>query len=122
MKKLIMLLLFLSAFVGINGNLGWLTLYGAEFLGPISLIKANLFTAFEMVHWIILLISHMMVLSLIFLTKNRNFMLLLVWFPLQFIFVFASFNLLASFFLLPFIIVWIIAVIKQRRLTKDPII
>jgi hypothetical protein len=122
MKKLLALLLFLSVFVGINGNLGWLTLFGAEFSGPISLIRANLFTSFEMIHWIILLISHTLVVSLIFLTKNRNFMLLLVWFPLQFIIVFALFNLLASFFLLPFIIFWIIAVVKQRRLTKDPII
>lgn len=46
----------------------------------------------------------------------------LVWFPLQFIVVFASFNLLASFFLLPFIIIWILGLVKQRRPTKDPII
>lgn len=122
MKKLVASLLFLSTFVGVKSNIGWLTLFGAEFLGPISLIKANLFTDFEMVHWIILLMSHALVVSLLFLTKNKNFMLLLFWFPLQFVIVFASFNLLASFFLLPFIILWVIGVIEQRKLTKDPII
>lgn len=122
MKKLIILMLLLSVFMGVSTNIGWFTLYGTEFSGPISLIKGNLFTAFEMVHWSILLLAHAMVVSLIFLTKNKNFMLLLTWFPLQFLIIYMSFDLLASFFLIPFMVVWIIAVIKQRKLTKNPII
>ncbi len=119
MKKLIVLMLFFSVFMGVSTNIGWISLYGAEFSAPLYSIKSGSFTNLNILHWIVLLLSHILVFSLLFLTKNKFFLLLLVWFPLQFILVFASFNLLASFFLAPFIIVWIIAVIKQRKLIKD---
>ncbi len=119
MKRLIFLMLILSVFMGVKTNMGWFTLYGAEFLGPISLLKAGLFSNVNKVLWVILIIFHLMVVSLIFLTNKRNFMSMLIWFPLQFIMVYALFDLISTFLLVPFVIAWIIAIARQRQLAKD---
>lgn len=114
-------MLILSVFMGVLTNLGWFTLYSAELLGPISSMRRlnSIWHYNSLIHWCVLLLSHIMVASLIFLTKKENFNLLLIWFPLQFILMFASFDFISSFFLIPFIIVWIITIRKSIKLKKN---
>jgi hypothetical protein len=122
MKLGIVLMILLSIIMGISTNLGWFTLYGTEFLGPISLINAGLLTLAQKIVWCVLLFSHILTTSLFFLTKNKRFMLYLVWFPLQFILVFVIFNLLVVFLLIPYIVTWIFLILKQRKIMIDLVI
>ena len=104
-----------SIFMGIPTNLGWFTLYGDEISGPLTMLRENTFPVYRIPLWILLLLSHLCVISLTLLTKNRNFNKLLFWFPLVFILLFMAFNFFAIIYLIPFIILWIITMIKAKK-------
>lgn len=114
MKNLMYLLIGSSIIMGIPTNLGSFTLFATEFTGPISMLKAMTFPTTMMVIWILLLISHLALISLIFLTRYKYFNLLLILLPLLFIILYVAFATLSIILLIPFIIVWIISLFKMK--------
>jgi len=87
---------------------------GAVSLGMISMIKGGTIGRADLVLWGMLLISHFGIYCLPFIYKKRYFIWALICVPIVFM---VLYILLASVFiiilLIPFIIVWIIAVTKQ---------
>jgi hypothetical protein len=122
MKALVALIILLSIFMGVPTNKGWFNLYGEEFLAPISIITNKFDHSFNFILWFPLLITHALVVSLVFFTKKQFFWQLLFWFPFLFIMMFTLFDLVGLLFLIPFIIVWIIALIKQNYIDKQHVI
>jgi hypothetical protein len=119
MKTLLILMIFLSVCMGIPSNIGWFSLYGTEFTGPISEIRAGSFPMYRLSCWVILLLAHISVISLLLFTKKKYFTALLIGSPLFFILIFTAFDLFALVFLIPFIIVWIIALVVQSKKTTS---
>jgi hypothetical protein len=100
--------------MGIPTNLGWFSLFGTEFTGPTKMLYNGTFPVYRMPLWILLIISHFGVVSLIFLVDNRYFNQLLIWLPLIFIVLFLVFDLFSIIYLLPFITCWIISLFKMK--------
>lgn len=116
MKILLALMILLSLFVGVPTNIAFFTLYGSEFPGIISMITAGTITTFSLIMWIMLLIAHLMVVSLFFFTKKAFFKTLLVYAPLAFIFFYILLEgPLVLFLLIPFIIVWVVCLYKNKK-------
>jgi hypothetical protein len=116
MKYLLILMILLSLFVGVSTNIAFFTLYGSEFPGVISMINAGTFSKFDLIVWIILLISHLMVVTLPFLTKTTCFEKLLVIAPLSFILFYILLEgALFVLLLIPFINRMIICLVKYGR-------
>lgn len=122
MKVLLILMIVLSVAVGIpinGGDKGWLSLWGPEFSYPVSTIfktGTSTFTSSEFILWIMLLIAHIGVISLPFLTQKSYFNTLLIGAPLAFIIIFILLaSILIIVVLIPFIIVWIIALLSRKR-------
>lgn len=119
MKALVFLMIVLSVFSQINTDIyGLISLRAIEFLEPISIIRAGEYSLPMVVLWVALLLSHLALISLFFLTKKTYFQDLLTWIPLSFILVFIINSFLSFFLLIPFIIVWIVVLIKQRIKSK----
>lgn len=108
-------MIILSTITGVTGNLGFISLYNIEFIGPIAIFKSGNYNLSMLVLWIVLVLSHFALISLIFLTKSNYFKTLLVWVPLSFLVIFVVFAFWSLFLLSPFIIVWIIALVKQSK-------
>ncbi|WP_374951272.1 hypothetical protein [Mucilaginibacter sp.] len=111
MKFLLMLLIIFSLLIGIpinGGEKGWISIYGVEVSAPMSLLKAGLMTNFEFITWILLLITHMSIFSLPFITKSKHFKKALYFFPTSYLILFLLVGNVAILLLLPFIITWII--------------
>ena len=90
-------------------------LFNAEFTNTFKLIKDGPLAPIHLFVWILLLMSHLIVISLFFLTKKSYFNDLLIVAPLSFVILYiAHASALVIILLIPFIIVWIIALIKQR--------
>lgn len=115
MKILIFIMIILSIFMGIPTNLGWFTLYGSE-ISPILMLKAGTFPMHRLPTWILLIISHLGVFSLLFIAKSKYFDQLLFWFPLIFVLLFTLFDFFNLLYLIPFIIFWIITLVKADKL------
>ncbi|WP_419802268.1 hypothetical protein [Mucilaginibacter sp.] len=115
MKVLVFLMIMFSTITGATGNLGFISLYNIEFIGPIAILKSGNYNLSTLVLWIVLVLSHLALISLIFLTKSNYFKALLVWVPLMFLVIFIVFIFWSFFLLTPFIIVWLIALFKQSR-------
>jgi hypothetical protein len=118
MKILILLMIACSIVVGIPTSLGFISLFGIEFLGPISIIKTGHYSLLMLIAWGGLILTHLALISLFFMTKKSYFKQLLLWIPLGFVILFAVFELLSLILFLPFLIVWVIALLKQRSRTK----
>lgn len=112
MKVLIILLLFFSFIIGIPTNLGYFSLFSAEFSAPISLVKSGMMEGFRLFHWIALILSHILVLCLAFFKNTRQYRLFWFWSPLVFITVFTLFTVFAFLLLIPFIVIWLIGLYK----------
>lgn len=115
MKILILLMLVLSTITGVPTNLGFVSLYGMEFDGPISIFKSGNYNSSMVILWTLLILSHVALASLVFLTTKLYFKTILIWIPLTFIIVFIVSDFWSFFLLIPFIIVWIVALVKQGR-------
>lgn len=122
--KLLLILMIILSFVGLPisvGPKGTFILYNAEFSGTFDLIKAGLFSTFQTIVWVCLLLTHAGIISLIFLTNNSNFMRLLMWLPLLFLMLYSLLQtILILILLLPFIIVWIIVLFKSDFNARKP--
>lgn len=118
MKALIILMLMLSVVVGIPTNIGWFTLHGSEFVGPLYFLAEGRPESSISPIWFWLIMAHISVFCLPFLTKNPYFSTMLFCFPLLFVLLFILFDFLSAIFLIPFIIVWVIALFKQANKDK----
>lgn len=115
MKILIIIMLILSLFMGIPTNKGWFTLYGTEFFGPFYVLKGGNFPNNLLVIWILLILFHLSIFSLPFIIKKSYFKYVLYYAPLSFIITYFLFAPLAIFFLIPFIIVWVICIVRFNK-------
>lgn len=117
MKTLLIWMIIFSFLPGLpNHYSGLESFLGQASLSMISMIKAGTITAANLTLWAILLISHLVIYCLPFIYKKSYFTWLLICVPILFIVVYI---LLASvfiiFLLIPFIIIWIIALVNQVR-------
>lgn len=119
MKVLLFFMILLSVAITVplnGGDKGWISLFGAEFTGPIYLIKTGRMELYTLIVWIPLLITHFVVVSLPFLTQKSYFRDLLVIAPASFILIYIAYASIGIVFLLiPFIILWIGALIMQNK-------
>jgi hypothetical protein len=118
MKALLILMLILSVFVGVSTNIGWFTLYGAEFNSQIYSFAYDTSERYISLVWLFLILAHLSIFSLLFLTKELYFKYMLFCFPLAFILLFTLYDMISAIFLIPFIIVWVIALFKQANRNK----
>ena len=106
----------LSVVVGIPTNLGFISLFGLEILGPLSILKAGRgLSTHVLLFGSILLILHILLISMVFLTKQRYFRSMMIWVPLFFVIFFTIYNFWSLPLLVPFIIVWLIAIFRDRK-------
>jgi len=118
MKGLIILMLIFSLFVNVNTDIfGWVSLYKMEFSDAVSQIKSMDYDFAFCLFWVMLLTSHLAIISLLFFIKKESFGELIVWVPLLYLISFILFNPLSVFLLLPFIAVWLVAITYQRTRT-----
>ena len=115
MKILLIAMLVLSLFVGIPINGQWTTLYGSEFISIPGLIKHGLLSYLKIFIWIVLLSSHFGLIVLIFIVRKNYFKKVLIYAPMIFIISFTMFDPIHLLFLIPFIIIWVICLLKARR-------
>lgn len=108
-------MIVLSVITGVPTNLGFISLYGTELAGPIAIFKSGNYNSSLVVLWLALVSSHIALASLIFYTKKPYFKTLLIWIPLLFLIIFVVFVFWSFFLLIPFMIVWIIALVVQRK-------
>ena len=103
-------MIILSLVVRINFNDTDNSLYGAELIAPITMIKNGEFTLLQVIEWILLLIAHFVIFCLPFLTGRKYFKTLLLYAPLCFIIIYI---LYASIFIL------ILLIPSDRALTTN---
>lgn len=108
-KPLVFALIVLSLIMGINLAGGLFFLIFAEFLQPFYALKAGNYNLWEGIIWILLVISHLTLISMAFLTKKQYFNKLLIWVPAVYIGLFSAFNYLAFYLLIPFLVVLVVA-------------
>jgi hypothetical protein len=118
MKILLILMIFLSLFVGISINGVWSSLYNFEFPSVINMIKAETFTNVKIIEWTLLLATHLVIVSLPFLIKKKYFRDLLIIAPALFVLLYFIVGGAMGLFLIPFIIVWTIAVFQNGKIQK----
>jgi|SRR5471030_580887 hypothetical protein len=115
-KTLLILLVLLSLFAGEPTHLGWVLLYNSEFTNIIFFIKAGEMSPLMWVLWIMLLVTHLGVICLPFLTSKMYFKTLLYAAPLAFILLYMiTLGVIAAFLLIPFAIVWLICLNKATE-------
>jgi hypothetical protein len=116
---LLALMIFLSIFMGIKTNMGWFSLYGGEFEGPLYDFKRGAFPFYKIAIWCALILTHLILVSLPFLTDKKYFNKLLIRVPFLFILFSTIIEPGDIFFLIPFIIVWTTTLVKQRSIEKE---
>src|SRR5665213_992108 len=108
-KTFLILLILLSFFAGEPTHLRWVFLYNSEFTNIILFIKAGQMSPLMWVFWIMLLVMHLAVICLPFLTSKTYFKNLLYAAPLAFMLLYMiTLGAIAAFLLIPFAIVWLI--------------
>jgi len=117
MKTLLIWIIIFSFLPGLPDHYSGLESFlGAVSLGMISMIKHGTIGSADLILWGMLLISHFGIYCLPFIYKKSYFIGVLIFVPLLFI---VLYILLASvfiiFLLIPFIIMWIIALVNQIR-------
>ncbi|MEX8549320.1 MAG: hypothetical protein V5804_17095 [Mucilaginibacter sp.] len=65
--------------------------------------------------WLLLIASNGALISIAFFRKKKYFNKLLIWIPAFFIAIFIVYNYSAFFFLIPFIGIWVTALIEERQ-------
>jgi hypothetical protein len=117
MKKSIVFLMILSSlFVGVKIK-KWSFLFQFEFIDfPTKMINHS--STLEIVAWIILILSHIGITLILFLTNKSIQMRLLKFLPPIFILSYSYLNVIFLIFLIPFIVLWIIAMANNRKLAK----
>ena len=114
---LIVIMIILSLVVRINFNDTDNSLYGAELIAPITMIKNGEFTLLQVIEWILLLIAHFVIFCLPFLTGRKYFKTLLLYAPLCFIIIYILYaSIFILILLIPFIFFWIITLIVNSQI------
>lgn len=110
MKKIIILLIVmivLSLFSGISINQNWAFVFQFEFFDYPEILKDGLEdNVRNIILWIIILLAHIGIVMLPFLTKSHHFNKLLLWFPLVYLLGYVFLSAEFVFLLIPFIIIW----------------
>jgi hypothetical protein len=114
MKWLLFLLIILSVCVGIKSNVGWISLWGSEFQNAVYGIGHNRMTTLFLIKWILLIFAHIGVVILPFIINKPYFRMTLILAPIAFVIFFMLWDLFTAFFLIPFVFVWIICLIKAQ--------
>ncbi|GEM_PF-2134329 len=112
----LLLMIISSLFTGASIK-GWVFLYEFE-LELFEPLVPNGQYAFALVT-ILVVISHLVVLLLPLLTKNRNFNKLLIVAPIVFVGCFSIVSGLVFLLLIPFIFFWLIALLVDRLTTPS---
>ena len=106
-------MIVLSVIVGINGDKGYISIWGMEMANfrlishPQGVSKIHIFLFF------LVIASHLSMPALLFLTRKKHFLIYLISIPLVYVVCFTLINPFALLFLIPFILMWIIAVIVE---------
>ncbi|EHQ26267.1 hypothetical protein [Mucilaginibacter paludis] len=118
MKIAVVLMILLSIWPGVDvpDLWGYISLHSIEFPGAFTNIKANSMASFSAICWLGLLVSHGFVVSLPFLTRKPYFTSVLIMAPFLFVLFFVLYFIPALLLLIPFIAVWLIALMIQFRL------
>src|ERR1700744_850516 len=116
---LLSLMIFFSIIMGIISNYGWFSIYNSEFSAPIYSLRKGLFSWYEIVAWLCLIIIHISLLLLPFFINKKYFRSLLIWEPLLFILFFSIVQPYIILLLIPFLVSWLWALgITKKRLIK----
>mgnify|MGYP003296329353 CR=1 FL=1 len=116
MKQIIKLpLVLLSAFtlfmvVPINGATNLLYLFEYSSISQISILNFV-----EKLILLLLLISHLFIFLLPFLTRSKNFFNILTFAPIAFVISYFLLNISMIFALIPFIIMWVICQFLRKE-------
>lgn len=108
-----MMLCFLFAVIPIDGGTSF-SHFQNDLLTAFSSIKAGKNRLMDIV-WLLLLVLDIPLLSVVFFRKKSYFNSVLEWIPACFLALFIVYNYMAFFFLIPFIIIWAIALIKEKQ-------
>ncbi|MCX2584398.1 hypothetical protein [Pedobacter sp. MR22-3] len=118
MKKIIILsivLVTLSLFSGISINSNWFFIYQFEFIDYPKIIVADNAKIVKILLWAVVVLAHLGIISLPFITKTTYYNKILFWAPLiyllGYVFLRAEFIVL----LIPFIIIWLIIMRVTQR-------
>ncbi|WP_131536138.1 hypothetical protein [Pedobacter nototheniae] len=113
-KLLLVLMIISSLFMGIKIK-QWGFLFGFEFYEfPVKMLKHE--SIKNILAWGVLVFSHTIIFILPFITNKTYFNKALVLAPIIFICAFCILNIGFLILLFPFIIVWIIAVVKYKKI------
>lgn len=115
MKILLAVMIVLSLFVGLPINGEWYMLYIYEFQANAAMFKRGTLSHSNTALWILLLLLHITVIALPFLTKSKYFKKLLFWIPPLFVLVYILPVPLYLIWLIPFILTWVISLIMYQN-------
>jgi hypothetical protein len=111
-KLPLVLLIFLSLFALVPTNGTSNSLYLFEYSSMISIGRLHFA---ETVIMIMLLISHLFIFLLPFLTNNKSFYAILTLAPIIFVLLYFMADIFMAFDLIPFIILWIICLFIRKE-------
>ncbi|SFA41222.1 hypothetical protein SAMN04488511_102273 [Pedobacter suwonensis] len=119
MRKISILLfgmIFLSLFVGIPINHNWSFVFQYEFIDFPMMLRLYDVSNREIISWIVVLLSHVGIISLPFFLKRVYFRKMLFYFPFFFLIGFLMLRMEFLFLLLPFLIVWLITLRTEKKI------
>jgi len=115
---LLTVLILLSLFFGVSINGQWAFLYQFEFVDMPKMAETA--TPFKIAMWIGMLLSHVGIFMLPFITGKPYFRKTLLIFPLAYLLFTALLSFGFIFLLIPFFILWIVTLIYcNRRIIND---
>jgi len=113
---LLIVMILLSLFIGMSINRNWFFIYQLEFIDYPEILKdGREDNVRNIILWVIILLSHIGIIILPFLTKSRLFSKLLLWFPLIYLLSYVFFRAEVVFLLIPFIIIWVMTLRLCRK-------
>jgi len=116
-KALIIVLLLLSLFVGIPINGDWNLLYVYEFPAVLGMIARGTFGSVNLILWILLIISQLLILSSVFPLRSAYVKNILIFAPLMVLICYFFLNFIMLVCLIPFVIVWGIILFNLKKTT-----
>lgn len=112
---LLLLMVFLSLFVGINADDTYFALYKFEFIGLIQRLKESYSTEKVWRLGVALFMSHFLICCLPFIYKTKFFNLILIVSPIIFTTVYFFIDPFSIILLIPFLFIWFICLIRMRK-------
>jgi hypothetical protein len=114
MKKYVIILMILSSlFVGVKIKT-WTFLFQFELIDfPTKMLNHS--NGIEILLWCILILSHIGVFSLLFISNRTLYSTVLKIIPLIFVLSYSLINFIFFIFLIPFLILWLIALIQTKK-------